>query len=172
MTAGHCVYNHEQKAWATQIEVSPGTDARSRPYGSQKSADLRSVDKWVNDQDNKYDLGAIILPNDKFGKELGYFGFQALSTKSLKATELNTAGYPGDKPRGTLWFMAGPVSKVDCAVISYMIDTYGGQSGSPVWTKIDDKRVAVGIHVRGGCPNQATRIRKPVFDMMMHWTKQ
>ncbi len=26
MTAGHCVYNHEQKAWATQIEVSPGTD--------------------------------------------------------------------------------------------------------------------------------------------------
>jgi glutamyl endopeptidase len=172
VTAGHCVYSREQKGWARSIEVAPGADGSSFPFGRQSASDFRSVDKWVQDGNTDFDFGAIILPTKELGQKVGYFGFQSLSSTALKQREIRTSGYPGDKPRGTQWFMAGPTEKVTCGQLFYTIDTYGGQSGSAVWVQDKDKRLAVGIHTSGGCPNKATRIRKPIFDLMMHWKDQ
>ncbi|MGB8690336.1 MAG: serine protease [Microcoleus sp.] len=169
MTAGHCVYSKGAGGWAQKIEVIPGMDSASRPFGSQVGTSFRSVKGWTDSTNPNYDYGAIILPNNDLGNRVGYFGFANLSDSELKNLTVNNSGYPGDKPFGTQWFNAGRITQVTDRKIYYMVDTYGGQSGSPVWRLLNGQRHGVGIHAYGGCPNSATRIVKPVFDNMLAW---
>ena len=152
-----------------QIEVIPGMDASLRPFGSLKSSSFRSVRGWTVSRKPDYDYGAIILPNNRLGNRVGWFGFAALTDASLRNLLVNNAGYAGDKPFGTLWYNAGRITKVTPRRLAYMIDTYGGHSGSPVWRYKDGHRHAVGVHAYGGCPNKATRITKAVFNNMKAW---
>jgi glutamyl endopeptidase len=168
MTAGHCVYSKSNGGWARRIEVVPGMNGAGRPYGSSVGTNFRSVNGWVNDTDPNFDYGAIILPNP-LGNVVGYFGFANLTDASLNNLLVNNSGYPGDKPFGTQWFNAGRVSSITSRKIYYMLDTFGGQSGSPVWRYLNGARHAVGIHAYGGCPNSATRINAPVFANMQAW---
>lgn len=170
MTAGHCVHTGNGGQWATKIEVIPGMNGASRPYGTYISSNLRSVTGWTQDGKVTHDYGAIILgSNQNVGCKVGYFGFASYSDATLQNMLVNTAGYPGDKPSGTQWFMADKIKTVESRRLHYMIDTYGGQSGSAVWRLTEGKRYAVGIHAYGGCPNKATRIVKAVFDNMTDW---
>lgn len=171
MTAGHCLYSKSAGGWAKKIEVIPGMDSASRPFGSQVGTSFRSVKGWTDSADPNYDYGAIILPNNDLGNKVGYFGFANLSDSELKNLTVNNSGYPGDKPIGTQWFNAGAITQVTNRKIYYMVDTYGGQSGSPVWRFLNGQRHGVGIHAYGGCPNSATRIVKEVFDNMLAWRK-
>jgi glutamyl endopeptidase len=169
MTAGHCVYSKADGGWAKSIEVVPGMDGNSRPYGSQVGTSFRSVTGWTQDGKPEFDYGAIILPNCNLGNTVGWFGFANLSDASLNNMYVNTSGYPADKPYGTQWFNGGQITNVQERKIYYMIDTIGGQSGSPVWRFLNGERHAVGVHAYGGCPNSATRITKAVFDNMLAW---
>ncbi|MCK6497978.1 MAG: serine protease [Nitrospira sp.] len=169
MTAGHCVYSRANGGWARQIEVIPGMRGAIRPYGSMIGTSFRSVTGWTQNSDPNYDYGCIILPSPNLGNQLGYFGFAALTDASLQNLLVNNSGYPGDKPFGTQWYNAGRVTNVTARKIYYMLDTYGGQSGSPTWRFQNGQRHAVGIHAYGGCPNSSTRIVTAVFNNMMSW---
>lgn len=169
MTAGHCVYSHSAGGWAKRIEVIPGMDASSRPFGSAVGTSFRSVTGWTRKKKPEYDYGAIILPNNTLGNRVGWFGFANLKTSSLRNLLVNNSGYPGDKPFGTQWYNAGRITRVTSKRLYYMFDTAGGQSGSPVWRYKDGKRHAVGIHAYGGCPNKSVRINKEVFGNMKKW---
>jgi glutamyl endopeptidase len=174
MTAGHCVYSKADGGWARQIEVIPGMNGAARPYGSMiaTTPNFRSVIGWTQNSDPNYDYGCIILPSPNLGNTVGWFGFAALTDASLQNLLLNNSGYPGDKPFGTQWFNAGKVTNVTARKIYYMIDTYGGQSGSPDWRLLSGQRHAVGIHAYGGCPNSATRIVTAVFNNMINWRNE
>ncbi len=172
MTAGHCVFSHTAGGWARRIEVIPGMDGSSRPFGSQIGTSFRSVTGWTRNRSPNYDYGAIILPNSTLGRRVGWFGFAALSDSSLRNLLVNNSGYPDDKPFGTQWFNAGRITTVTSRRIYYMLDTYGGQSGSPTWRYANGQRHAVGIHAYGGCPNSSTRIVRDVFDNMMRWRQE
>ena len=169
MTAGHCVYSQANGGWARQIEVIPGMRGTTRPFGSMIGTSFRSVTGWTQNSDQNYDYGCIILPSPTLGNQLGYFGFAALTDASLQNLLVNNSGYPGDKPFGTQWFNAGRVTNVTARKIYYMLDTYGGQSGSPTWRFLNNQRHAVGIHAYGGCPNSSTRIVTAVYNNMMTW---
>lgn len=169
MTAGHCVYSRGNGGWAREIEVIPGMRGVTRPYGSMVGTSFRSVIGWTRDSDPNYDYGCIILPSPTLGNQLGYFGFAALTDASLQNLLVNNSGYPGDKAFGTQWFNAGRITNVTSRKIYYMLDTYGGQSGSPTWRYQSSQRHAVGIHAYGGCPNSSTRITTAVFNTMMAW---
>ena len=168
MTAAHCLHSQEL-GWAQSIEVIPGLDEDRRPYGSQFGASFRATRAWIEDPKPEYDYGAIILPDDTLGNQVGWFGFIAPTDNELQGMAVNTSGYPGDKPSGTQWYNAGGITQVEERRIFYTIDTMGGQSGSPVWRKVNDERHAVGIHAYGGCPNSAARITTPVFENMLSW---
>lgn len=168
MTAGHCVFSRADGGWARRIEVIPGMDAAARPYGSAFGTAFRSVTGWTTSGDQNFDYGCIILPTP-LGNTTGYFGFASLSDASFNNLLLNNSGYPGDKPFGTHWFNAGRVSSINSRKVYYMLDTFGGQSGSPVWRLENGQRHAVGIHAYGGCPNSATRINGEVFNNMNAW---
>jgi len=172
LTAGHCVYIHGQGGWAKQIVVTPGRNGSSESMGKFTSRTFRSVSGWVNHKLRDCDYGVIQLAKtDAIPSGMGAFGFANYSDAYLKSKRLNTAGYPGDKPSGTMWFNGRKAKSVTTRTIVYDIDTMGGQSGSPVWIKAaNGERIAVGIHTNGATSgNSATRIIKPVFDNIKKW---
>lgn len=171
ITAGHCVYFHNEGGWAKSIEVIPGRNGTRKPYGSCRATNFKSVRGWTRDKSRNTDYGAIILPsNCRYGDRVGYFGYAYKNDSSLMRLTLNISGYPGDKPRGTQWFHAKKPSSVTSRTIRYTIDTAGGQSGSPVWYISNGKRYAIGIHTNGGSStNSATRIVKTVFNLIKKW---
>jgi V8-like Glu-specific endopeptidase len=179
LTAGHCVYMSDEGGWAQQIEVMPGRDAANKPFGSAISRDLRSITGWTNDNNSDCDYGAILLPADKrFGEQLGWFGYAVRPDDYLRQITLNLSGYPGDGGKdhidGTQWFHSRGVMDVQPRQITYDIDTFGGQSGAPVWEMAaNGSRYGVAIHTHGGTvSNGATRITKEVFDNIVLWAGQ
>ena len=173
ITAGHCVYMHRRGGWARRIEVIPGRNGSTRPYGSCTSSSFHSVKGWTRKKKRSHDYGAIILPRScPYGRRLGYFGYANLSFFSLLRLKVNLSGYPGDKPRGTQWWHARRIKWVTPRTVVYNIDTAGGQSGSPVWRLRRGKRHVVGIHTNGSMSgNSATRITKPVFNNIKNWKR-
>lgn len=181
LTAGHCVYMDDEGGWASTIEVIPGRDADTRPFGSAISHDLRSVTGWTQDGNSDCDYGAILLPADKrFGEQLGWFGYAVRPDDYLRQVTLNLAGYPGDggkagqQVQGTQWFNSRGVLDVMPRQITYEIDTFGGQSGAPVWEMAaNGSRYGVAIHTHGmSTSNGATRIVREVFDNIVLWAGQ
>jgi glutamyl endopeptidase len=169
MTAGHVVFSTANGGWARQIEVIPGMNGGERPFGSQVGTSFRSVTSWIQSMDPLYDYGAIILPNDELGGRVGWFGFAVLSDAELNGEIVNLSGYPGDKPFGTQWFMSGNITSVQPRRLRYMVDTFGGQSGSPVWRTSSGQHRVVGVHAYGEYPNGATRITQEVYSNMVIW---
>ena len=123
----------------------------TRPYGSMIGT-FSAASLVGRGQRPKLRLRMHNLPSPSLGNQVGYFGFAALTDASLQNLLVNNSGYPGDKPAGTQWFNAGRVTNVTARKIYYMLDTYGGQSGSPTWRFLNDQRHAVSIHAYGGCP--------------------
>lgn len=174
MTAGHCVYVKNnpvaaRNGWVRSIDVMPGRNGNSLPYGSVRSTNFRSVTGWTTSGDENYDYGCIILPTE-LGNTVGWFGFGAYSDADLKASVGNISGYPGDKPSGTQWYHARKITAVNSRKVYYDIDTFGGQSGSAVYRIINGARYGVAIHAYGGATsNSGTRIVTPVFNNMVNW---
>lgn len=176
LTAGHCVYMTDEGGWVRQIEVIPGRDADERPYGSATATDFRSVTGWTQDNNSDFDYGAILLPEgNRYGEQLGWFGYSNCTDDYLRGLTLNLSGYPGDGGKtgidGTQWFASRTVDEVMERQISYQMDTYGGQSGSPVWEmRSDGSRYGVAIHTWGtATANGGTRITADVFDNVVRW---
>jgi V8-like Glu-specific endopeptidase len=173
LTAGHCVFMRAEGGWARSVEVIPAMDGATRPYGSAQSSNLRSVVGWTRDQNPEYDYGCIILPQGAFGgRNLGRFGFAALSSMALLAKPVVLAGYPGDKPFAELWGMSRKIKRVTPRTLVYDIDTVGGQSGAPVYLKRNGKRLIVGIHNYGASTgNSATRVIPSVYQRLLAWSQ-
>jgi V8-like Glu-specific endopeptidase len=171
-TAGHCVYLASQGGWARSIEVIPGMNDSTRPYGTATSSNLRSVAGWTQQARPECDYGCIVLPENSFGGvNLGAFGFAALDAATLNAHQAVVAGYPGDKPFAQLWGMSRKFKTVNPSTLVYDIDTMGGQSGAPVYIIRNGQRCAVGVHNYGaGSGNSATRITPPVYSILNTWS--
>ena len=179
VTAGHCVFMSDEGGWASQIEVIPGRDADERPFGSAVSRELRSVTGWTQDNDSEFDYGGIILPSDKrYGDQLGWFGYASRTDDHLRNLTLNLSGYPGDGGKtgidGTQWYHSRAIRDVFDRQITYEIDTFGGQSGAPVWEFASNgNRYGVAIHTYGDTLNNGgTRITGDVFDNIVAWAAQ
>lgn len=185
ITAGHCVYvrnaSSAANGWVRSIRVFPGrngTGPGGDPFGSVVATRFRSVAGWVNNGDPESDYGAILLepgshPN---GDDVGVFGIGAFDDAALREMNLNVAGYPGDKEGNeaqTLWFDVKRTVRVSPKQVFYDVDTYGGQSGSPVYITDGKKRVAVAIHAYGVSAevtsNSGTRINADVFQRILSW---
>ena len=189
LTAGHCVYSTRFfGGWASSIEVIPGLRGAGagpdlRPHGSVTSERFSSVDRWTDAEDPDFDIGCIHLDEPK-GDEVGWFALAALSPEDLRGFLVNISGYPGDRGRGfEQYFASNRVLHVSDRRLFYEVDTFGGQSGAPVWIHEDEHAppLAIGIHAYGigGTPtdlgitaNSAPRIIPEVFDKVGEWIAQ
>jgi len=187
LTAGHCVYSTEFfGGWASSIEVIPGlngTGPTSRPFNSVTSTRFTSVDLWTQHEDPDFDMGCIHLDQD-IGTQLGWFAVASLAPEELQSYLVNISGYPADRGAGNEQYHSrNRVLKVTERRLFYEVDTYGGQSGAPVWIyeKEGAPPIAVGIHAYGigGTPtnlnitaNSAPRIIPEVMNKINEWIDQ
>lgn len=189
LTAGHCVFStHFFGGWASSVEVIPGlrgagTDSDLRPFGSVTSDRLSSVDRWIQHEDADFDYGCIHL-DEPLGEAVGWFGLASMTPDQLSGFAVNVSGYPADRGAGSEQYHAtNRVLSVTDRRIFYAVDTFGGQSGAPVWIHEDDDAppVAVGIHAygTGGTPaalgivaNSAPRIIPEVLEALKGWVEQ
>jgi glutamyl endopeptidase len=178
ITAGHCLYNDGLGpgggvGWAASVRVVPGRNGAVEPFGAEVSDDLWSVDGWIVDANPEYDYGAIGLDH-AFPGLVGSFRYADLATVGL---EPRLSGYPGDRPGQQQWYDDDIVTDVATHIVSYEIDTYGGQSGSPVWyppSSADPEVLAIhGYGVGSTCnagDNCGTRVETTVMANFEYWT--
>ena len=182
ITAGHCVYSsHFFGGWASSIEVSAGRNGSDFPFGTVVSQEFSSVDRWVSSEDPDFDIGCIHL-QDPIGERLGWFAVGAIVPDELEGYMVNVSGYPGDRGRGTeQYHHKNSVLRVSDRRLFYDVDTFGGQSGAPVWIheRDDAPPIVVGIHAYGvgGAPsgleaNSAPRIIPEVLEQIRAWVEE
>lgn len=181
LTAGHCVYSTQFfGGWASSIEISPGRNGAEFPFRTVQSTRFSSVNRWVEAQDPDFDIGCIHL-EDPLGDEVGWFGVGALAPEELEGFLVNVSGYPGDRGGGTeQYHHKNRILRVTERRLFYDVDTFGGQSGAPVWIHETDTAppLAVGIHaygvggaVGGLEANSAPRVIPEVLDQIRTWVE-
>jgi glutamyl endopeptidase len=176
VTAGHCVFiQHSgipgRDGWVKKIQVMPGRRGTEVPFGAITATEFWSVKGWGEKGLENYDYGAIILPS-AFPQDLGHYGFGSFADAELLASTANIAGYPGDKPKGTLWYDNRKVGSVNPDKVFYAADTAGGQSGAAVYVLREGQRIGVAIHTYGGnTANSGTRISSQVFSNLEAWKR-
>lgn len=168
LTAGHCVYSHDNGGWARSIEVIPGLDGSYKPYGSAYATRLRSYIGWTQNRDSNYDFGLITLDRT-IGNSTGWFGYASYST--VNGLTGNLGGYPGDRDSGLrLYYHYGLINSSTTNRVYYTIDTAGGQSGSGVYRINNGSRYIFAVHTNGGTTsNSGTRITTGRFHDLQSW---
>jgi V8-like Glu-specific endopeptidase len=177
---------------ARQVRVIPGRNGTLAPYGYFVSqfSDCMVPEQWLSDGEDQpgvWDFAMISIPKSTkntteglpTAERLGYFGLKCFPDNEVPKMQMlfvNNAGYPyeADKAYGTLWYNAGRVHKVDETQIEYMVDTEGGQSGSPVYyfDKEKNQRYVIAIHTTGDFINRGLRITEKVFTVIKKWTRR
>ncbi|WP_052196203.1 trypsin-like serine peptidase [Pseudomonas putida] len=181
LTAGHCVFSESDfGGWIESIEVSPGRNGDKFPYGTVTATRFSATNVWLNGPNPDYDIGCIHL-DEPLGDTVGYFKVASLSDDDLEDALLNISGYPGDRGGGKQqFFHANRVLRTSARRVFYDIDTYGGQSGSPVWHQAapGDDPVAIAIHAygTGGTPgawgvlaNSGPRLIPEMVQLIKEW---
>lgn len=173
-TAGHCVYNKAAGGYAAAIWVYPGKNGSYSPYGYTTAYRVGTVYGWTSSSSPNYDYG-MIQTRTALGSRVGWFGYWWQSSNSFPGV-FRVTGYPGDKPSYTMWTMSGWNYKYTTYRLWYVIDTFGGQSGSPYYqTRNSVCCYAAGYHTYGTplSPypgyNSATRITQAAFNNMAYW---
>lgn len=144
LTSGHCAYNPSPTGddiieYAT---FAPGRNGATDAYGTCPVYQAYSPLGWRQDGLAKNDWAAMQLGTTDgttvttcdVGTTVGWFGITWKSGKSaLTGADATIQGYPSDKVFGTQWTMSGTIFKSTSTMVYYPMDTYGGQSGSPVF---------------------------------------
>ncbi|WP_160167124.1 trypsin-like serine peptidase [Rhodopirellula baltica] len=170
VTAGHCLFMPDQGGWAKQIRVYPGRNGagEARDFAA---INMHSVEGWTRDRRPQQDYGAITLDAD--ASRYGSLGYVTFSDREIVKHDYHVVGYSADKPIGTLWGHLRELVQVRRHTLIYEMDTYGGNSGCPVFCLGDNDEVfTVGIHNYGDISgNSATRITDEVFENISRWSQ-
>jgi glutamyl endopeptidase len=172
LTAGHVIWDDgiERKVPVSKIFISPARNGNSKPFGEVNPVNVVTSYAGFSSSDfatqNDY---AIIHLDTALGNTTGYFGMGKWAKDSLGSTilatgklplpvsqmKLNVCGYPADKG-GDLQYSSYNQAfsfQQNGDILTYLVDTKGGQSGGPVWIKRDASlggRIIVGIHIARG----------------------
>jgi len=169
LTAKHCLTRLDVRTATegprfTNIVVSPGADL-SAPW-SQRPADPASITAPASSfrVHPTLDFGVIILPS-AFRRPVQFMRLQPRGDANT-ATLLTIAGYPCDKPNGTMWGHSEKIQLTDVTPteLRYTIDTCPGHSGSPIWLLGNNAiRLLLGVHTNGpaGCANDPSGSCRP-----------
>ncbi|MDC0744747.1 peptidoglycan-binding protein [Polyangium mundeleinium] len=177
LTAGHCVYSHAFGGFMKSVEVTPALDSDARPFGSVVGKKFHAAEEWIKDKSSEYDYGVILL-DEPIRLESGFFVPMPASNAELEGVLANIAGYPSDRELGRrLFFHARKLQNIGTRRVQYDIDTFGGQSGSPVWVTLPNgKRIVTAIHTNGTTPsvkfNSGTRITAEVLRNLTKWAAE
>ena len=154
LTAAHCLFSLKRMAAPRTIGVVPGRrDRKTLPYGSIVAREYW-IPKAFRDGPERLtaDWGVIVLPRpfDELRRFLPLRPLGSATVARLRAGGLiSIAGYPSDRPLGTMWRHAERLVRADARRLFYTVDTCPGHSGSPILARIDGAPAIVGVHTAG-----------------------
>ncbi len=174
LTAGHCIYSRSHGGYAS-VKVYPGQNGNDTPYHYAKSTHIRTYTQWTINRNPNHDWALITLDRN-IGLFTGWMGLKTSTPGSSVYRGLfNICGYPADKLNGTLWSDSDYGHSANYYRHFYFIDTYGGESGAPVWKKEGSKRYIYTIHTSGdtaqtpGISNAGTRLDTDKLYKINYW---
>ncbi|WP_049567581.1 trypsin-like serine peptidase [Streptomyces sp. SBT349] len=160
VTAGHCVHpGRADRDFYSAFRAHPGRNGAVSPYGSCGHTEVWTSQAWATTGDRREDWGVLKL-DCAIGTTTGWLGHRWQDATHV-GNSVNLRGYPGDKPEGTMWSGSGRIRSETPTNLRYEIDTYDGQSGSPVFDLYGEDWQAIGVHTYGPyqtCCNGGTRI--------------
>lgn len=147
LTAGHVIYDPEYGGYCDEIEVYPARNRVYAPYGPYKAIKMTVTNEYIEKPGGGDEDWGLVRLNDTVGDITGYFGLSiSTNTTDLLSKKVSVTGYPVDKTDGLgMWKGSGTVKSQDSTTIGYDCDTFGGNSGSPVY---DSSNNVVAVHVR------------------------
>lgn len=154
LTSGHCVHEGGTSSDAdffTDHQFTPGQNGATAPFGSCGATELWTTPQWYDDQAEYHDLGIVQL-DCSIGDTVGWLGYFAVpGAHALLDEPEHVRGYPGDRPAGTMWTDKARIRASQGLMVFYRNDTFGGQSGSPVfqWGPDCDGPCAMAVHGYG-----------------------
>src|SRR3990172_9176404 len=144
----------------SEVAVIPGKDAVDEPYGWEWASDWWVPDGWISSGgDPLFDWGVIKMPTTLLGNAVGWLTAANMTTDTLSRSDFTPAiaGYPGDKPEGTMWGAEkGTFVELAPFTLCHDIDTAPGQSGSAIFSANGGAwflGYIVGIHAYGAGGN-------------------
>lgn len=164
LTAAHVIwkkaeYEASGDGYASSVTVNFGQDGQERFFGTAEVTNMMTFNGYIQDsnwtlndegewkpdsRDRDYDLALLTLDRN-IGDFNGYFGYDSNSYEGLN---VNLAGYPADKADVKLYTDYAAIDSIVGETFYYELDTYGGQSGAPIWRYDSDleERYIVGVH--------------------------
>ncbi len=172
LTAAHCVFPGGSGSLYTGIKVAPGQDGSARYYGLADWTQIRAYNGWVVSSDFDWDMALITLDRP-VGFSTGWLGRESFPNNSTyTGMNLNTAGYPADKPASTMWWAYGPTSFATNNQLFYngTLDIFPGQSGSPMWRYDGANHYVNGVvNSEASDYNRATRLTQGKHIDLNNW---
>ena len=165
LTCGHNIF--EKSKWADEIKIYPALNEKSAPFGRARVVKVYTFSDWTTKEDERFDMALLIL-NKSIGNLTGWGGLLSTGDDELSNTEINIVGYPEDKGMNQMWGMKHKFDKISPQQFEYLIDTNGGQSGSPIWIEKDSLFYIVGVHTLGGDDvNSGVRLSREKFEAIV-----
>jgi V8-like Glu-specific endopeptidase len=161
LTAAHCLYNLLLRRAPGRIIVSPGRrDRDTTPFGSIEASRAYVAREFVGVRRRRpihirtHDYGLVRIPGPS-GRLDRFMRLSAPTDAELAAIRhrglITIAGYPGDRPVGTLWWHSEIPSGWTRRRLFYTVQTCPGHSGSPIWHRSAAREAPaiIGIHTSG-----------------------
>jgi V8-like Glu-specific endopeptidase len=161
LTAAHCLFNLLLGIAPRRILVSPARrDRDTLPFGYRLASRAYIARGFLGrnrlepPRPRFYDYGLITLTTALH--ELNRFmPLRAATDAELAAIQraglVTIAGYPGDRPIGTMWRHSEKLRGWTARRLLYTVHTCPGHSGSPVWhgTGGREQPAIIGLHTSG-----------------------
>lgn len=192
ITAGHVLYDVD---WPGRDETTPAWGAMADVWigyreglalGHANSARFRVSNAWKDFVDagadevvrrSQIDIGCVQLGESLFDFPR-YFDLNGAGDPALVGQLATISGYPTDRDKGQVQYSgSGNIGEVSPTFFYHLIDTFGGQSGAPVWlggTGVAQPSV-VGIHTGGSEEegrNWAVRMTADVMALIQDWVDE
>lgn len=150
LTAGHCLIKSGGRVPVT-MNVQPGRNGSYRPevIPAERAWVARG---FVHGRRPLFDYGLIKLryPARNRSKIIPlHQPTNATLNRLMRTGRVQVAGYPSDKPTGTMWTHTERLRRYDGRRLIHVVDTCPGHSGSAVLAKIGGRTRVIGIHVAG-----------------------
>eukprot|EP01026_Neomeris_dumetosa_P039774 TRINITY_DN3274_c0_g1_i2.p1 TRINITY_DN3274_c0_g1~~TRINITY_DN3274_c0_g1_i2.p1 ORF type:complete len:314 (+),score=10.78 TRINITY_DN3274_c0_g1_i2:188-1129(+) len=156
LTAAHCITFYDLSI----LTFSPGRKGALKPFGEYEVQEVFVPDEFITAKkffefdyalmSLKYDVDSRITPMEIRSP-----------CQTTRAHVVNLAGYPAEKPLGTMWISSCTNIWIDCSerVFKHYCDTTPGMSGSPIFSlTAQGEYLLKAIHTGGNSSAEAQNI--------------
>ena len=135
LTAGHCVYSTDSKAFVTSFIFIPQYDEGSRPFGIWVARHLYAMSNWVSYKDFNSDVAIVLLNTSNSQHIQDVVGGQGISFNNGHSGAVSSFGYPRNYDSGETMTSCA-ATKYSASISGYAGDALSctmnqGASGGP-----------------------------------------